>query len=73
MRALMAQSEKPFESAVIHDSGCRLRCELDTSGLHVRSVMNTPNLIGNIFFDPHPARNTQNYTTAAFLTAQFGA
>jgi len=59
MGALTAQFEKPFGSAVIHDSVCRLRCELDISGLQVRSVMNRPNLIGNIFFDPHPVPKTQ--------------
>jgi hypothetical protein len=63
----MAQFEKPFGSTVIRDLVCRLRCEMDTSGLHVRSVMNRPKLIGNTFFDPHPVPNTQKYTTAAFL------
>ena len=58
MGALMAQYEKPFR-AVRHDSVCRLGCELDISGLHVRSVMNTVSLIGNVFFDPQPVPNTQ--------------
>jgi hypothetical protein len=69
----MAQFEKPFGSAVIHDSVCRLRCELDTYGLHVKSVMNRPNLIGNIFFDSHPVPNTQKLHDSCFLIAQFGA
>jgi hypothetical protein len=68
MEARMAQCEKPFGTAVRHESVCRLRCELDTSGIHVRRVMNRVNLIGNVFFDPHPVPNTQKLRPLLFYS-----